>query len=85
MKNAFLFLSIIVFLNCTDKNVKTVGKKLYEVDGVYLKMVQIDGAKIFFVTDSLGNPIAGTSTYYTKTQNNSVSSTNTTTILTNEN
>ena len=57
---AIVFASLIIF-GCTDRNVKKVESRLYEVDGVYLKKVVIDGCSIFFVTDARGNPIAGTS------------------------
>lgn len=59
-----LFMSIIavsILIGCTDRNVSQVTDKVFEVDGIYLKKVVIGGDHIYFVVDSLGNPIAGTS------------------------
>lgn len=69
MLKILLFLIIILFISCTDKNVSTIqdsNKCIYSVDdgAFYLRKVNINGDRIYFVVNKEGQPIAGASMNY---------------------
>jgi hypothetical protein len=66
MKMIATLIILFFIIGCTDKNVNKIDTKLFEVDGIYLKKITIEGDHIYFVIDHSGNPIAGTSSSFRK-------------------